>query len=196
MDSKNITAVILAGGQSSRMGQDKALLTVNGLPLIHQIYSAARQCTDAVYVVSPWIASYRSRLPTDAILRSELAPQGPLVAFAQVLPELATPWILLLACDLPYVSSAVLQDWISQRDRVEADRIALLPRSPKGWEPLCGLYRQSCRESLQTFLTQGGRSFQTWLQTQPVAELWVSDQRVLFNCNTPQDFAIVQAEEA
>lgn len=58
-----IQSIILAGGQSSRMGQDKALLLIDGMPLIRRIYEAAAPCCSPVYVVSPWCDRYRPVLP-------------------------------------------------------------------------------------------------------------------------------------
>ncbi|HEY9661833.1 MAG TPA: NTP transferase domain-containing protein, partial [Allocoleopsis sp.] len=101
-----------------------------------------------------------------------------------------TEWVLLLACDLPYLQAKVLQDWASQLPAVAASTIALLPQNPQGWwEPLCGFYRLHCLPDLEVFIAQGGRSFQGWLATQKVQPLPLANPQMLFNCNTPQDFS-------
>ena len=59
----SVVTLILAGGQSSRMGTDKALLPIQGVPLIRRIYDVVKPCCASVYVVSPWGDRYRSVLP-------------------------------------------------------------------------------------------------------------------------------------
>jgi molybdenum cofactor guanylyltransferase len=194
-----ISTVILAGGQSSRMGRDKALLLIEGKPLLPRICQAALQCTSCVYVVTSWPDRYLAILPDgcQTILETfplgETQPQGPLVGFAQGLAQTQADWVLLLACDLPCLQVGHLQRWIEQVNTASQDAIALLPRHEKGWEPLCGLYRRSCLASLQEFIEHGGRSFQIWLQQHKIQELVVSDAQALFNCNTPQDWQVINS---
>lgn len=202
----DLSAIVLAGGRSSRMGQDKALIQIQGVPLICRVCHVASECTSEVYVVTPWVERYRDLLPNHCRLiretpwdplgegvrthlagtRSQLLPHGPLIGFAQGLAEVQTDWVLLLACDLPRLQVEALQSWIKELSEVTA-AVALLPRQAKGWEPLCGFYRRSCLAALTDFINQGGRSFQHWLAQHPVQELFVSDTCMLFNCNTPED---------
>lgn len=186
------TAIILAGGISSRMGEDKALLKINGTPLLQRIYTVASECASRVYVVSPWIEQYTSILPASCqIIRENLPTQGPLVAFSQVLPQIETEWVLLLACDLPLLTSAVIQQWANALPSLSEDTIAYLPKQGNLWHPLSGFYRSSCLASLQDYIKRGRRSFQDWLNQSPVKQLIVSDPSVLLNCNTPEDFSFI-----
>lgn len=196
-----VTAIILAGGQSSRMGQDKALLKYRNSTLLAHTCEVAKECASQVYVVTPWLEKYQDILPSSCSLIPELpvtegkGNNSPLVAFAQGLAQIetatATEWILLLACDLPYLSASQIRQWLTSLVAVDIQAIAYLPRHAKGWEPLCGFYHQSCLPSLQKYIEQGERSFQGWLAQQSVQELAVSDSKVLFNCNTPQDWELV-----
>ncbi len=189
----SLSAIILAGGQSSRMGQDKALLPIQGMPMLKRVYAAAQACAASVYVVTPWPQRYPFLPPGKFIqevpLPGEVKPAGPLVGFAQGLVQVQTDWTLLLACDLPGLKAEVLQAWSPQLLAVPNHVIALLPRQTKGWEPLCGFYRRSCSPALNRFIHQGGRSFQSWLAEHPVQELPLRDRQMLFNCNTPADLA-------
>ncbi|WP_416676724.1 molybdenum cofactor guanylyltransferase [Egbenema bharatensis] len=202
-----LSALILAGGQSSRMGQDKALLQVGQVPMLQHVCQVAQQCTDAVYVITPWVDRYRAIVGDGIELIEEqtssdplFAQHGPLVGFAQGLTHLQTvqprsEWVLLLACDLPYLQPEILQDWIAQLPLANADTIALLPRHPNGWwEALCGFYRCRCLESLEAFIPEGGRSFQRWLSHQSVQELSLPEPQMLFNCNTPEDVKKAEAQ--
>ncbi|MGB3616204.1 MAG: molybdenum cofactor guanylyltransferase [Elainellaceae cyanobacterium] len=206
-----ITAIILAGGQSSRMGEDKALLSWRGKPFIRCIYEAAIGCSDRVIVVTPWPQRYRDHLPThcdyimetrppkvpqDTIQGAPQSAQGPLVGFYQGVSAVETDWVLLLACDLPRLQPDQLREWADQLEALPAQTMAFLPQQAKGWEPLCGFYHRRCQESLGHFIAMGGRSFQRWLQQQPVCPIPLSPAAVdmLYNCNTPEDIRILRAK--
>jgi molybdopterin-guanine dinucleotide biosynthesis protein A len=189
----DITAIVLAGGQSSRMGEDKALISLAGMPLLQKVCGIAAQCADTVYVVTPWTERYQHLdLPNCQFIRESPHPQGPLVGFAQGLTQVHTEWVLLLACDLPKLQPELLQEWIARLDSVDDDAIAALTHHSKGWEPLCGFYRRRCLPQLLEFINQGGRSFQQWLQNYPVYVLPLPAPEILFNCNTPEDFALLR----
>jgi molybdopterin-guanine dinucleotide biosynthesis protein A len=185
----NISAIVLVGGKSSRMGRDKALMAIAGVPMIQQICQVAQACAAEVYVVTSWVEKYQDMLPTNCHPIREGQPQGPLVGFAQGLNRVKTDWVLLLACDLPKLKVEVLQAWAEKLADAPPEAIATLPKNPKGWEPLCGFYRRSCLPLLNEFIENGGRSFQDWLARHPVVEIPISDWEMLFNCNTPDDLA-------
>jgi molybdopterin-guanine dinucleotide biosynthesis protein A len=203
-----IIAIALAGGKSSRMGRDKTLLEINGETLLFKTCRTALEVADTVYVV------VRSRLQYDMAIADFLSTHrsvknlsmvidqqfdGALVGFWQGLQAISEPtdWILLLACDLPNLQSDILQIWAAHLADLPESAIAYLPRhisqNPsddfrKQWEPLCGFYRGSCRDSLMEFISQGGRSFQKWLENLEVVEIENVFESMLFNCNTPKDF--------
>ncbi|BAQ64428.1 molybdenum cofactor guanylyltransferase [Geminocystis sp. NIES-3709] len=184
-----ITTVILAGGKSSRMGKDKALLDINGQPLLAKIYHIAQKCTDRVYVVTPWIEKYRSILPLQCNFISESSSfQGGLIAFSEALNYVKSDWILLLACDLPFLTVNELKKWINYLPNVNEKTMAILPKNNKGWECLCGFYRGNCQNSLLNSIERKNRSFQRWLETEIVEELKVENKQTLFNCNNPEDY--------
>jgi molybdenum cofactor guanylyltransferase len=131
----SLSAIILAGGQSSRMGQDKALIAFQGVPLLQQVCEVALQCTPKVYVVTPWLERYQDILPDacfvirEVPLPGETQLHGPLVGFAQGLAQIETEWVLLLACDLPHLQVEVLQLWAEELENVSQDAIC---DSPEG----------------------------------------------------------------
>lgn len=177
------------------MGRDKATIEIAEVPLIRRIYDVVAACEDQmeIYVITPWPEKYRSILPATCnfILEQELH-QGPLTAFSQALAVIKSPWVLLLACDLPNLSTPVIQSWINKLPSIDSQSIAYLPRHvTKGWEPLAGFYRQICHASVTEYIDCGGRSFQNWLQMNVVTELVVADPRCLANCNTPNDLATI-----
>jgi molybdenum cofactor guanylyltransferase len=203
--ARRFNAMILAGGQSRRMGQDKARLEIAGIPLLLRVYAAA--CSAAhVYVVTT-TDDYADLLPPQArrvTERRSAAPefpasQGPLVGFAEGLAAMAVDhradWLLLLACDLPWLSAATVEQWATGLPGLPPGTGAYLPRQTKGWEPLCGFYRPVViANSLQQAVTRGERSFQRWLAEVAVEELPVADRRALANCNTPADRALMAGD--
>lgn len=189
-----LSAIVLAGGQSLRMGTDKALVEIEGQPMLTRVCEVAFSCTPWVYVVSGWNDRYRSILDDRVKFVQEVAvvkdvyPHGPLVGFAQGLEQVKTEWVLLLACDLPQLNTEGLSSWMEVLPRLSSDTLAALVRNGKGWwEPMCGFYRRDCLSSVNDFIQSGGRSFQRWLDSQKVYELPASDPEMLFNCNTPAD---------
>ena len=200
-----LTSIVLAGGMSSRMGQDKALLTVGGVPLLRIVCDVASALCERVYVVTPWTERYQHLLPSECQFIHEVRRAGdngdkkkisnsPLVGFAQGLAHVRTDWVLLLACDLPRLQVEVLRDWVTQLNSVDNDAIALLTRHAKGWDPLCGFYRRTCLPALTQYIDRGGRSFQQWLAQHSVQVLPLSNAQMLFNCNTPADYKEISAQ--
>jgi len=193
-------ALVLAGGQSSRMGRDKALLNLGAETLLAHTCRIAVDCGHQVYVVTPFVERYRANLPewVNFIVETPLPGQtglhhGPLVGLVQGLTALnslsrVAPWVLILACDLPNLSSAVLQRWQSVVQAQPEEILACLPQRQGRWEPLCGFYRLASLSSFKHYIHQGGRSFQGWLCQQSVKPLPLPDDRMLVNLNTWDDW--------
>lgn len=189
-----LTAIILAGGKSTRMGRDKALIPIEDIPMLQRICQIAETCAEQVYVVTPRTERYQHLLPPKSQFIQELPlpdetgneskTHGPLVGFAQGLTQVKTDWVLLLACDLPKLQVEVLQGWISRLQQVPEEAIAALVYRNNRWEPLCGFYRRRCLPELNKYIEQGGRSFQEWLKQYPVQVLPLVDQQMLFNFNS------------
>ncbi|MDJ1184049.1 molybdenum cofactor guanylyltransferase [Roseofilum casamattae] len=188
-----VDTLILAGGRSSRMGQDKALLPWQGSPMLARAIAVAKQCTRSTYIMTPWPERYQeiTSVPSDGCqwIAETLAGQGPLVAFARAVDSMSSEWILLLACDLPQLDATVLHRWIHLASSVPDSILAMVPHHEGKWEPLCALYRRAIGPHLQDFITIGGDSFQQWLSQIPVYQLPVDGTvaNMLHNCNCPED---------
>ncbi len=196
IDSQSyVTTIVLAGGKSTRMGRDKALIPIQGVPMLQLICTIAEACTDKVYVVTPWPELYQELLtPKSQFIRevpltgetgNESRTHGPLVGFMQGLAAVETNWVLLLACDLPNLRLEILQDWISKLDTISENKMAALVENNQIWQPLCGFYRRRCLPELTRYIQEGGRSFQQWLKSYSVEVLLLEDPEMLFNFNSP-----------
>jgi molybdenum cofactor guanylyltransferase len=195
-----VAGIILAGGLSSRMGRDKALLTVAGETLIHRTCRVALACTDGVYVVTGRGDRYRPLVSREVrwIVEHPAIPSGPLMGLVHALSVMATEavpaptWVLVLACDLPNLAATPLQTWRAQLDQVEPHCLAYLPYCQGRWEPLCGFYRTTALADLQQYAAAGGRSLQKWLQQRSVAAIPGVDEHLLVNVNCPADWTAWQ----
>ncbi|MGB3513709.1 MAG: molybdenum cofactor guanylyltransferase [Microcoleaceae cyanobacterium] len=190
--SKNyLVALILAGGKSSRMGEDKALIAWQGVPMLKRVYQVATECTEKVYIITPWPEKYQPILPTECQWLTEENSEGPLMGFAQGLAQINSDWILLLGCDLPQLNSDIIQNWKTQLNQISPEILALVPKQSQGWEPLCGFYRQQIKIELQKYIDGGERSFQKLLNRIPVEALSMDSQKtqMLRNYNTPSDLS-------
>jgi molybdenum cofactor guanylyltransferase len=172
------------------MGSDKALLAWQGIPLLQRVYQVAQQCCARVCVITPWPEKYRPLLPHSVDWLVESPTQGgPLVALAQGLEAVSTPWVLLLACDMPCLDAIALQNWIQTLPLQNPEAFAYVPLYKSRWEPLCGFYHVEGISSLKAFIAAGGRSCQQWLSPVQAVPLMVDDAiaPMLRNCNTPED---------
>ncbi len=180
------------------MGRDKATIEIDGVPMLRRIYNAVAACQniDRIYVVTPWAHRYRAILPATCNFILEQPPDlGPTIALSQALAVIDATWVLTLACDLPNLSTPFIQAAIDALPSIPAQSIAYLPQHvDKGWEPLCGFYRQICRHSLVEYIDAGGRSLQGWLKQQVVTELVITEPMQLVNCNTPADLESVATD--
>ncbi|AFY38195.1 molybdenum cofactor guanylyltransferase [[Leptolyngbya] sp. PCC 7376] len=196
MPENNVVSLIVAGGQSRRMGQDKALLIVDGVPLLQRTVAITSQLSKVVWVSTPWRKEYEYLFSEQVQWVDDSLQQGGLVALAEFLTvKPIDEWILLLACDLPYLKLEQLQKWKQQLTQIpESCDVALVKNAAGFYEPLCGFYRGTVANSLEKYRKEGERSFQKWLATEMVFELVLDDLTMLFNCNTPEDFATLKAQ--
>lgn len=144
-----ITCAILAGGLSRRMGKDKATLDFGDGSLIDGIYRRARTVFDKVIIVS---SHHRSIRRVDAPVVGDVLPvKGSMVGIVSALLHAETPYVFVLACDMPLASeesmSAVIEAW-------EGEDI-VIPKTNAGIEPLHALYGRSCISYMLNFIQQG-----------------------------------------
>lgn len=186
----HITAVILAGGQSSRMGTDKAMLEIDGKPLIRHAYDTLTTLFPPPLLITNSPERYRFlNCPTAA----DLYPgEGSLAGIHAALTHSPTDLVFLVACDMPYLSPEVIRFLCSLSDNHDA----VVARSSDGIEPLHALYRRSCLPVMEQMLQQGEKRIRDALgrvNTRYVAWDELSHlpgvHQTFLNLNTPDDFS-------
>lgn len=190
-----VTAAVLAGGRSMRMGVDKTLLSVDGRPLVARVCDAvAEVCSATMVVTNRPEALDGVTLPEGTrILQDEVAYQGPLGGLVTALAAAETEWVLLVAADMPHLEPSIIRALWDARDGGDA----VVPLAEKGHEPLLALYRvDACLEPARNVLATGRRRLvaifpQIKLVELPVEDLRSADPdlRSLVNVNTPADLA-------
>jgi molybdenum cofactor guanylyltransferase len=144
---------ILVGGESSRMGRDKALLEIAAEPLVLRMARLVR----AVIGSAPRLigSSEPYRQFELKIVQDDWPGAGPLGAVATALRVSKADWNLVIACDLPYLTSEWLQFLVARAQRTSADTV--LPVNFSGAEPLCAMYHKRCESALRSALENGIR---------------------------------------
>lgn len=188
----NLTIVIQAGGQSSRMGQDKALMPFLGRPLIARMVERLRSPGVSLWVVTNQPEAY-------AFLGVPLAADrvqglGPLGGLLTALETASSDLVGVVACDMPFINLALLL--AQARLLIDEEVDVVVPRSPEGLEPLHAVYRRSaCLPAVQMALETGKRRMIGWFEAVKVRELQAEEiavydphLRSFVNVNTPDEF--------
>lgn len=198
-DRLPITAAVLAGGRSMRMGVDKTLLDVDGEPLVVRATEAVLSvCTHAVVVTNRPETLVDAGLPEGVrVLADEVAYQGPLGGLVTALAQASDEWVLAVAADMPWLEPAVVRALWDLRD----DADVVIPVGEAGPEPLLALYRVStCLPAARAVLATGRRRLVAMFPSLKIAEVPLEalraadpDLRSLVNVNTPEELAEVRA---
>lgn len=196
-----VTAAVLAGGRSMRMGVDKTLLPVDGEPLLARVVAAVSAvCEHTVVVTNRAEQIAEAGLPSDTpVLIDEVPFQGPLGGLVTALKGAPDDWILAVAADIPWLEPGVIRALWDARDGAQV----VVPVTEKGVEPLLALYHRSTIAAARHVLATGRRRLVAMFPELTVVELPLEDLRAadpelrsLVNVNTPEDLAEVRESES
>ena len=133
-----VTGVILAGGESRRMGQNKALMRLGGARLIDRVVGVMRQVCPRLLMVTNSPEVYAE---LDLPMVSDVFPgKGSLGGIYSAIYHASTPYCLVVACDMPFLNAAVLRYLVAQI----ADYDVVIPEVHGEMQPLHALYNQAC----------------------------------------------------
>ena len=149
VDQEAIHGFILAGGRSSRMGQDKARMRIEGKPLVLRTVEILRPFVQEVTLLGPPERYAEFGLP---VVADHWADQGPLAAVCTGLLYSGAGWNIFLACDLPLLSGKFIRLLVERIHASQAD--AVVPRTEDGWQPLCAAYHARCRPAIMRGLKE------------------------------------------
>ena len=175
--------LVLAGGHSSRMGTDKALIEYHGIPQLEFAYHLLSNHCERVFVSSKGIDDYVGY----PIIQDAHNFDSPLNGILSALTQHPGKTWLVLACDMPFVDTASVEDLISNRD---TSKIAACYLNEEGIiEPLFSIWEPSAVEPLKQFQQSGKTSPKEFLKNHDVELITTLDPIALVNVNTKEEYA-------
>jgi molybdenum cofactor guanylyltransferase len=198
-----IAAYIMAGGGSTRFGQDKARATLAGQPMLTRMCDLLSAVSASIHIVAP---PSRYEFATVPVIPDRWPGEGPLGGIITALlhtsqQEPNTTWNLIISCDLPFLTPEFLTSLCDFAQASSAK--AIVPESSQGREPLCACWQTSSASQLQSAFESGMRRVNDGLKLLNAEVLdeshWKrfdSAGRLFWNMNTPADYAEAQRIEA
>ncbi|MBP2831506.1 molybdenum cofactor guanylyltransferase [Aquimarina sp. U1-2] len=184
---KKITGIILAGGKSQRMGQDKGLMIVNNKPFIQHIIDALMPLTHEIIIVSN-----TSAYDTFAIKRVEdhIPNAGPIAGIHAGLMHSKTVNNIILSCDVPMITTSLLEKLTSYKNddydvvQFEANRKTM---------PLIALYKKRCAAYCLDVLSRGEKRLRTLISEMNTKTIVLpkKDWFLVHNINTVTDLKTI-----
>ncbi len=184
----DLQGFILVGGESRRMGRDKTQLRLGQQTFVERIAEALSGLTGEITLVghNDNCASYGMPVISDVCERS-----GPLGGIYTSLAHCAAPWAVIVACDLPFVTTHFLRALSVYREGYDA----VVPVQKDGrWQPLCALYsRASCLPLARELITGGERRSRALVRKAVTCfvpeESFHASEHPLINVNTTEEYA-------
>jgi molybdopterin-guanine dinucleotide biosynthesis protein A len=188
MNAADICAVILAGGQSRRMGFNKALLDFSGRPLIQVLAEQVLPVTDQIVISSNDCSCYK--FLNFPVIPDYYQGQGPLAGLHAAMLSNVSSLYIVLACDLPNLRAPLLHNLVSFVQGFDA----AIPRTYDGLaHPLCAVYRRTCLPTITNALQRGANKVIETFLDDALSIRWIEPQEGHFqeadlaNINTPED---------
>ena len=182
-------AVIFAGGKSSRMGRDKALLPFGGYETLTEYqYRRLLPLFDRVS-----LSAKGDKFPFDAprIYDRDTDTSSPMVALASVLEQAEHDVVFVLSVDMPFVDSPLI-DRLYAAHAERPDARIILTTSPQGAEPLCALYHRDLLPQIIARLERGEHRMQALLHATTTLDVPCDREKVFTNLNTPEDYRLLR----
>jgi len=188
-----LTVCVQAGGQSSRMGEDKALKTFLERPLIQRVIDRLASIADEVIVTTNRPEDYAF---LNVPLFPDLKPgRGALGGLYTAIASAKHPLVAVVACDMPFASANLLEAESSLLLEEEVD--VVIPRSDEGYEPLHAVYRrETCLPAIDAAIEADQWKVVSWFPQVKVHVLTFDEIKrydllglAFWNVNTPEEFA-------
>jgi len=186
-----ITAFILAGGKSTRMGADKAFVALDGRTLLQRALELARSVTSDVRIVG----DPQKFAPFAPTVEDVFPNCGPLGGIHAALRASQTELNLIVAVDVPFVPPALLQ-YLIERARKSASATVTVAQSGGRYQPLCAIYRREFAIAAEKSLRAGRNKIDalfeatsTQLITDGELESAGFSPKMFRNLNTPEELA-------
>lgn len=184
----NVSAVLLAGGRSQRMGRaDKGLMMLGEHPLaahvLRLLRANAREVMISVNSSDPRWLDFGHPLLVD------LMPghPGPLAGLHAAMQQARHPLLLSAPCDTPFLPHSLPAALLCALEQANAD--IAIACTQTGSHPLCSLSKSSLLPDLEAYLLDGGRKVSAWHAQQKTVNVMFPDEQAFSNINTPDELA-------
>jgi molybdenum cofactor guanylyltransferase len=190
---------VLVGGQSRRMGRDKALLEFDGRVLFLRVANILKPYTREVTLLGSAARYTGFGLP---VLEDQHPGKGPLGALYTGLRNSSCEWNLFFACDLPFLNHRLIEMLLERTSDTIAQ--AIVPEAGDRWQPLCAAYHRSCLASIEAMLHQNENLSLVGLLSLVRVEVLTPGpsesprawEKMFLNVNTPAQWEQVQCAES
>ena len=190
---EDVTGVLLAGGKSSRMGQDKAVLHVNGKPLYEGVLETLQSVFASVIIAGDRPSLAREGVPYFA----DTYPGSALGGLHTALSNAKTDKVFIAACDLPHADPNIIRLLLSYRHKHDV----VVAKVPLGFEPLFAVYDKSGLPLIEDMLQRNSFKLYEFFSLVNVKYVGLDElpaywQKAFLNINTPEDYAAITAESS
>jgi molybdopterin-guanine dinucleotide biosynthesis protein A len=188
-----LSVVLQAGGRSTRMGQNKALMSFAGRPLVERVMERVRPAADELLIVTNEPQAYRF---LGVPLIPDMRPgRGPLGGLYTALMSARHALVAVVACDMPFASAPLLVAAAGYLLQDEAD--VVIAEAAEGFEPMHAVYRRTaCLPQIEAAIAADQWRMISWFPRVKVRKLtqeelarYDPDGLAFWNVNTPQEFA-------
>jgi len=186
-----MTAMILAGGKSARMGQDKALLHFGKKTLLEHLIELVSPFFDETLVVVNVTAKLEGLKLSQAVVCEDLIKgRGPLAGIYTGLTYSRSEASCVLTCDMPFIDEDILLQLVDLWKEKEDPDVICFRDPNEDDQPFPGIYRRGSRTLMGSLLARGEGSMRKYLQVARVKTQALNGERlrVLENMNTPEDY--------
>ena len=188
--TKDITAVILAGGKNSRLQVEKSLLTIDGCHLIDRQVMLLKEIFEKIIIVSSKI-EIKHKFPDLKIVEDKFKDCGPLGGIHAAMQEADTNSIFVFACDMPFLNKKTIHKQIAvfQNSNIQI----LVPRNSNGIEPLHAIYSVSNIKQLENCLNTKRFSVRSFYEKSKTSYIDFNDshRKDFYNINTAKDLLLI-----
>jgi molybdopterin-guanine dinucleotide biosynthesis protein A len=179
------TAIVMAGGASSRMGIDKSMLAIKGQSIIEAICEQLQGSFDEILISANQVDKF-------AFLGFKVVPdkvpeQGPLMGIASALEASANEFNFVVACDIPKIKLAFVNRMLTEAIESQADIVVPVTGKEK-YEPLFAIYRKSVLEAINKTLSSGKNKIIDVFSQCTVKYIEMGGTDWLLNLNTMADY--------
>jgi molybdopterin-guanine dinucleotide biosynthesis protein A len=144
----NISGIILSGGKSSRMGENKAFIEIDGVPIIQRIHDLFKTLFSEILIVTNEVELFQD---FGARIHRDLIPgQGALGGLYTGIYYASLPHAFCVACDMPFLKSSVIRCLM---EKIK-DYDVVVPRTEDGLQPLHAIYSKNCLVPIRKIMEQ------------------------------------------